>query len=63
MIDGVDGNGNGSLKSGRLLRGGTAEEEENEEYGKNRRLWISLSKDEIEEDVYSFTGSRHNRSN
>ncbi|KAJ0482910.1 hypothetical protein HanIR_Chr13g0659141 [Helianthus annuus] len=62
VIDSVDGNsnGNGSVKSGRLLRGGGggAAEEENEEYGKKRRLWISLSKDEIEEDVYAFTGSR-----
>lgn len=26
-----------------------------------RKLWISLSKDEIEEDVYSLTGSRPSR--
>lgn len=69
-----DGNGAAAgvscVKSSRLLRGGaaaatatavtaTAEEVENDEdQRKKRRLWISLSKEEIEEDVYAFTGSR-----
>ncbi|KAK1430521.1 hypothetical protein QVD17_13328 [Tagetes erecta] len=66
-IDAVDGNGAvvTSAKSGRLLRGGatTAPEDENDEEKrkKKRRLWISLSKDEIEEDIYAFTGSRPSR--
>ncbi|EPS67747.1 hypothetical protein M569_07028, partial [Genlisea aurea] len=29
--------------------------------GKKRRLWISLSREEIEEDVYAFTGGRPSR--
>lgn len=60
-----------SAKSGWLLRGvasavsAAAEEEkmkekekEEDQMKKKRRLWISLSKEEIEEDVYAFTGSR-----
>ncbi|KAK9068027.1 hypothetical protein SSX86_012138 [Deinandra increscens subsp. villosa] len=58
-----------SARSGRLLRGSAgaagaagsaaaAAEEESEEQRRKRRLWISLSKEEIEEDVYAFTGSR-----
>ncbi|KVH95528.1 Protein of unknown function DUF1639 [Cynara cardunculus var. scolymus] len=43
-----------SMKS---LRGVAAEEEE-EDNNMKRKLWISLSKEEIEEDVYAFTGSK-----
>lgn len=68
-----DGNGNGngtagsSVKSRRLMRGvgdgdgvGVAaeEKEKEEDRKKKRRLWISLSKEEIEEDIYAFTGSK-----
>ncbi|KAI3689743.1 hypothetical protein L2E82_47710 [Cichorium intybus] len=68
------GDNNGAIvgvsnaKSGWLLRGvaaASAEEEkvkekekEDDQMKKKRRLWISLSKEEIEEDVYAFTGSR-----
>ncbi|KAL9999641.1 hypothetical protein Hdeb2414_s0468g00900071 [Helianthus debilis subsp. tardiflorus] len=31
---------------------------ENEDCNKKRKLWISLSKEEIEEDVYALTGSK-----
>ncbi|KAJ0937600.1 hypothetical protein HanRHA438_Chr03g0143881 [Helianthus annuus] len=34
------------------------DDKDEERKKKNRRLWISLSKDEIEEDIYAFTGSR-----
>lgn len=56
-----------SAKSGWLLRGVAAataadeekvKEKEEDQMKKKRRLWISLSKEEIEEDVYAFTGSR-----
>ncbi|KAL4565686.1 hypothetical protein LXL04_029789 [Taraxacum kok-saghyz] len=63
--------GANSAKSGWLLRGvasatsAAADEEkmkekekEEDQMKKKRRLWISLSKEEIEEDVYAFTGSR-----
>ncbi|KAI7756879.1 hypothetical protein M8C21_029081, partial [Ambrosia artemisiifolia] len=43
LIDPVDGNGNSNS---------------NDDYVKKKRLWISLSKEEIEEDVYAFTGSK-----
>ncbi|KAI3828908.1 hypothetical protein L1987_03019 [Smallanthus sonchifolius] len=61
VIDTVDSNGAAATvscsKSVRLLRG--VEEENEKDIGKKkRRLWISLSKEEIEEDVYAFTGSR-----
>lgn len=67
------GDGNGAVsgvcgaKSGRLLRGGpvagaaaaaATSEENHDQMMKKRRLWISLSKEEIEEDVYAFTGSK-----
>ncbi|KAI3804378.1 hypothetical protein L1987_25868 [Smallanthus sonchifolius] len=67
VIDTVDGNGAvavvASAKLGRSLRGVAvaAPEDENEEEKKKRRLWISLSKEEIEEDIYAFTGSRPSR--
>ncbi|KAI3501046.1 hypothetical protein L1887_28903 [Cichorium endivia] len=57
----VDGNGTvtaSGMKSGRSLRGVAVAVEENEEDNKNRKLWISLSKEEIEEDVYALTGSK-----
>ncbi|KAL7595447.1 uncharacterized protein LOC111880939 [Lactuca sativa] len=60
-----------SAKSGWLLRGGASaaaadeekikekeKEKEEDQMKKKRRLWISLSKEEIEEDVYAFTGSK-----
>ncbi|KAK9056442.1 hypothetical protein SSX86_023803 [Deinandra increscens subsp. villosa] len=68
-VDADDRNGAASTvnsaRSGRLLRGAAgagsaaaAAEEESEEQRRKRRLWISLSKEEIEEDVFAFTGSR-----
>ncbi|XP_071690596.1 uncharacterized protein [Rutidosis leptorrhynchoides] len=69
-IGGSDGNGLVSgvcgAKSGRLLRGcpvagaapaATAEENDDQRM-KKQRLWVSLSKEEIEEDIYAFTGSK-----
>lgn len=62
----VNGNGDGEGRSGRLLRTvevvaadqvGVAEEEDRERMMK-RRLWISLSKDEIEHDILMFTGAK-----
>lgn len=56
----VHGNGTATatgMKLGRSLRG-VAAAEENEEDAKKRKLWISLSKEEIEEDVYALTGSK-----
>ncbi|XP_076941654.1 uncharacterized protein LOC143611311, partial [Bidens hawaiensis] len=47
-----DGNGN-RVKSGRLENN-----EKEKEQAARKELWISLSKEEIEEDVYAFTGSR-----
>lgn len=47
-----------NLKSRRLLRGAVAEESEAEEKKKKPKLWISLSKEEIEEDLYALTRSK-----
>ncbi|GJV15576.1 DUF1639 family protein [Tanacetum coccineum] len=59
-----NGEGGGERSSGRLLR--TVEvvaaeavaEEEDREAMMKRRLWISLSKDEIEHDILMFTGAK-----
>ncbi|KAK9059189.1 hypothetical protein SSX86_021808 [Deinandra increscens subsp. villosa] len=70
VIDVVDGNGavTGVASGGKAGRSSVrgvaaaAREENEEDRGtKKRRLWISLSKDEIEEDIYAFTGSRPSR--
>nr|XP_043629396.1 uncharacterized protein LOC122600706 [Erigeron canadensis] len=57
---GGDGNGVKSVRGGvgvvAVTAAATAEEEEDR--SKKRRLWISLSKEEIEEDIYAFTGSK-----
>ncbi|XP_071730820.1 uncharacterized protein [Rutidosis leptorrhynchoides] len=70
VIGAGDGNGVASgvcgAKSERLSRGGpvavagtaATAEENDDQMMKKRRLWISLSREEIEEDVYAFTGSK-----
>ncbi|KAL8263738.1 hypothetical protein R6Q59_021868 [Mikania micrantha] len=61
VIDAVDGSG--AVAGVTTAKSGPAPAPENdEERGKKkRRLWISLSKEEIEEDIYAFTGSRPSR--
>ncbi|XP_076918373.1 uncharacterized protein LOC143616066 [Bidens hawaiensis] len=51
VIDAVNGNGVVTEMN----------ESEQRKMKKKRMLWISLSKDEIEEDIYAFTGSKPSR--
>ncbi|KAI4338455.1 hypothetical protein MLD38_023513 [Melastoma candidum] len=52
------GAGNRSRRNG---DGGEHKKEEKEEGKKRRRLWIALTKEEIEEDVFIMTGCRPSR--
>ncbi|KAI4303270.1 hypothetical protein MLD38_038920 [Melastoma candidum] len=52
------GAGNRSRRNG---DGGEHKKEEKEEGKKKRRLWIALTKEEIEEDVFIMTGCRPSR--
>lgn len=51
----------GAVESCGTVAGGGGSERQRKVGEEKRRLWISLSKEEIEEDIYSFTGYRPTR--